>query len=534
MSSAQISLQPEETIRSPDDKKTTEIKLDPDLLKIVFEKKENLFLTGSGGTGKSKQLRLLYEHALSLNIYAGITAPTGCAAFLIGGTTIHRFFKLGLADKPKEAIIKIILTHKDALNRIRDLEMLLVDEISMVSKEILELINYLLQFFKKSNRPLGGVQAIFSGDYCQLPPINGEFAFFSQIWGKLNFMIVKLTTPHRFADPEHFQMLQRIRMGTPSREDISKLSQRHLAYQKYIEEKQYEKEEIKPTKLYALKKDVERENLDEVGKLPGKIYRYICRDTLISKRRKGEPMTTQQNADGTTIHQNEYTEYFNSMIPSLLTFKVGAQVMLTFNLDVVLGLVNGARGVIVECYSDDVKVLFKGGLCIKISRHLYEYQDEKFKASRLQLPLILAYALTINKTQGITLDYAIMDMGPSIFSPAMAYVVFSRVRGLEGILISSFHPRKIYAHAKALKFEKMVDELIANNQENENEDLKEENGKEESEEDKVEKEETDNNPLVNQETENVLFMEDQASSEVNHEDNDCLIVVSTFDPETIS
>jgi ATP-dependent DNA helicase PIF1 len=142
-------------------------------------------------------------------------------------------------------------------------------------------------------------------------------------------------------------------------------------------------------------------------------------------------------------------------------FKVGAQVMLTYNLSIEDGLVNGSRGIItfISPDSKNITVLFKNGITSVIPYNLYEFEDDHVKVQRHQIPLVLAWGTSIHKSQGSTLDYAIIDLGPNIFSPGMAYVALSRVKSLDGIYISSFLNGKLYADKDALDFEDQMDLL---------------------------------------------------------------------------
>ena len=434
--------------------KKPSIELDPDLKSLVFTTNDNIFLCGPGGTGKSEQLKLVYHHALAMEMKAYICAPTGTAAVNVGGSTIHRLFKLGLADKPADVILKIIYSHTEALERIRSMELLLIDEISMLGEDILDLLDYIAKSIRRNKKPLGGIQLVASGDFAQLPPVKDRYCFLSSVWGELDFAVIKFTNPYRFNNKEHFDFLSRIRLGEQTHEDIQKLWKRQEAYTKAIETKQFEKEEIKPTKIYSLRKDVEKENNDELAKLPGKISYYKAKDSFIPKKYKREAASRDSESE------KQYSTYMDTTVAQMLILKPDCQVMLTSNLDLDNGLCNGSRGVVKECFPDGVQILFKNGQNLKILNQEYKYSDEKMTIKRLQLPLIVAYSLTIHRIQGASLDYCIMDIGSSIFGPAMAYVSLSRVRSLEGIYLISFSPRKIYADKIALQFEKAINSLL--------------------------------------------------------------------------
>jgi ATP-dependent DNA helicase PIF1 len=329
----------------------------------------------------------------------------------------------------------------------------------MLGAKTLELLNDLAQYIRGNNKPFGGIQVVFTGDMLQNPPINDEFCFKSKVWKEFNFAFVRLMTPYRFSSAkdtskeEYFQLLLRARMGELNKDDIEKLQKQVKAYQEYLDSNKNKTEEIKPTRLFSMKKNVEDFNLLELNKLSSKTEVYTHQDKFFPKVSKDR------------IEQTQYQQYLDTIIPPKIILKVDAQVMLTYNLDVENGLVNGSRGVVKECLKDGVKVLFRKrdsteGFLVKILPHVYEYEDERVKITRKQIPLILSWASTIHKVQGCTLDYVIIDLGTSIFSPALAYVGMSRARTLESMLLINFIPAKVYAHPEAVEFENMMTSQI--------------------------------------------------------------------------
>jgi hypothetical protein len=289
---------------------------------------------------------------------------------------------------------------------------------------------------------------------CQLPPVRGDFAFESKLWEEMKFFNFRMTHPYRFPDPDHFAMLGRIRVGEMTKDDISKLRSRvsaHESYRKKIVSGELA-EIIKPTRIFSLKQDVEGINKQELEALEGDAFAFEASDTVIPK----------PDAEG-KIHyreediRQEYVDFMDGIAQPECLFKAGAQVMLTKNLSVEEGLVNGSRGVIEELHDERIVIRFKSGLLVDIVPFKYEYEDEKATCVRAQFPLILAYALTVHKSMGATLDYVIADCGTSVFAPGQGYVLLSRVRTLEGLLLTNFMPELIKPHPKALAFE---EELI--------------------------------------------------------------------------
>lgn len=414
------------------------------LVRDVFENKNNIFLSGSGGTGKSYLLANTIKKIgdeKGLNI--ALTSTTGVSAVAIGGTTIHRWSGIRLGKELPIVIANRIRKSKECLKRWIETDILIIDEVSMLGLEIFELLDNIARKIRDNNKPFGGIQLILSGDFLQLPPVNDEFIFKSSVWKELNIINYKLTIPRRFPDVNHFELLQRARIGKLLPEDVKNLKNRVNEYIKYIGSGGERRDEIKPTRIYSLKRDVEKHNFDELLKLQGDYITYISTDK-ISKKNKEVVSKSEEK---------EYVEYMDTIIPRQLYFKEGAQVMLTYNLDIDMGLVNGSRGVVKSCEKDGVVVLFKNKMSVKITVNPIEFEDGNVKIIRNQIPLILAWAISIHKSQGSSLDYAIVDLGGSIFSAGMAYVALSRVRTISGVLLSNFLANKIYADGEALEFE---------------------------------------------------------------------------------
>lgn len=423
------------------------------LINDIFHHGRNVFISGSGGTGKSY---LIANHikttAERMKLRIAITSTTGVSALAIGGCTIHRWSGIKLGKESVLTIVNRILTkNKDCLKRWRETDILSIDEVSMLGMNTFQLIDKVGRNIRGINKPFGGLRLIFTGDFLQLPPVNDNFMFLSPLWNDLNLSYYKLTKPRRFPDEDHFQLLQRARTGNLTPDDIKKLKQRVTSYIDYIGNGGERKDHIKPTRIFSLKKDVEAHNMEELNKLQAETIIYKCIDTIICKGKDDKLRETEKE---------DYKEYFDTIIPHTLVFKPGAQVMLTYNLDTDNGLVNGSRGVVLECNHDGLLVKFRNGHAEIIRHNENEFEDHRVLMIRKQVPLILAWGISIHKSQGATLDYAIMDLGSTIFSAGMGYVGLSRVKTLEGVFLSNFNPKKIYADKDALEFEGLMDEMI--------------------------------------------------------------------------
>ncbi len=436
-------------------------KLYPELYMAIFVDKRNVLISGIGGTGKTFSLGLIKQESVRLGLQCDLTSTTGVSAHSIGGQTIHRWSSIRLGDKPVDIIVKNIKKNADSMNRWKNVDILIIDEASMLGSSILTLLSQIGKRIRLKKRgtkllsdtlpPFGDVQVILSADFMQLLPINDELAFKSSVWAELKFYYFRVVHPYRYPDIKHFEMLSRIRVGEQTEDDIKLLKSRVVAHDEYRKrERESVVGDIKPTRLYPRKNDVQSMNLTELDKLPGDCIAYEATDTIIVKTTKsGKPVVELY-----TINNEEYIEYMDSIVSPEVLLKEGAQVMLTVNLSVEDGLVNGSRGVVLACHDERVTVKFKCGLEQDIVPYNYEYEDEKVTVVRCQFPLILAYAVSIHKSQGCTLDYAIIDLGTSLFCPALGYVALSRCKTLEGIYIINIIPDKIKADPTALAFEK--------------------------------------------------------------------------------
>jgi ATP-dependent DNA helicase PIF1 len=196
---------------------------------------------------------------------------------------------------------------------------------------------------------------------------------------------------------------------------------------------------IKPTIVHSKKVDVASENDIEMEKLHGDTTQFNANDTFTPKTKK--------------TNKEYYSRLLDDSIPSEIKLKIGAQVMLRYNLCVEMGICNGSRGVILNISPEGVLVRFLSGMKMIITRQVWTVKDKHGKMERNQIPLILAWSITCHKIQGLTMDYAICNLGPSIFSPGQAYVALSRVRNLRGLFISDFLLDSIYADKKALTYD---------------------------------------------------------------------------------
>lgn len=425
-----------------------------DLL-VAIENGMNIIFHSPGGTGKSWTLKEIAKYCKNkLHKVVACTATTGVAAInlnspenAISSSTLHSWAGIGVVseDTSVQKLFYKVWNHPGSRDKWLATDVLIIDEISMLGLSLFDKLDYIGRKVRRSpDFPFGGIQLIVSGDFLQLPPVKDNWVFKSSVWEECKFTSVVLEEAKRYKDLDWFNMLLRIRIGDHTKEDVKKLYSRNIAYQKLIEdtEKKSDTQTIKPTILYSTNKNVQEHNEKELFKLPGASRTFIADDVF-----------TQLNEGGKYEH---YVNLLDDAIPKAVQFKTGAQVMLKVNLDVKQGYVNGSRGVVLDIGPDYMVVKFINGSEKKIQKHVWVMEDKDGKMTRTQMPFILAWALSIHKSQGCTLDYVICDLGPTIFTTGQAYVALSRVRDMSGLFISDFWPQSIKVNLFARDYAKKL------------------------------------------------------------------------------
>ena len=394
----------------------------------------NVFLTGSAGTGKTSCIKLFMKIYKDQKIM-GVTSTTGISALLFGGTTLHSFLGIGLGDKSGESIVSNLYTKPHLRKRWVDLEVLIIDEISMLSPELFDKLEYIARRIRRNEKPFGGIQLILSGDFLQLPCINSDgFCFEAETWNKCITNTIFLTRIIRQSDTNFQECLNEIRIGKLSDKTKKLLdSRRDVDLTNDFG--------IKPTKLYSTNKSVDYINDKELDILAQKdieFYEYNM-DIQIYPGVKNAKYSIDKYKKNCTASEN-------------LQLCIGAQVMLLCNLDIENGLVNGSRGIITKFVNDMPVVKFLNGAEIITDYHTWEYEEKDIKMFNVtQIPLKLAYAITIHKSQGMSLDYAEIDLS-NIFNDGQAYVALSRVKNIFGLSIINVDYTQITASKKAVDF----------------------------------------------------------------------------------
>ncbi len=418
-----------------EEKKTFQLSSEQlDAIKYIVEEQGNTIISGVAGTGKSKLLDELIQRLnlgeKSRHTHVGVTASTGTAALRISGTTLHSWSGVKLGEGNIGELFELVCKNKKAASRWRNCTTLIIDEISMISGHLFDKLNSIAQLMRNNELPFGGIQVVMVGDFLQLPCVSPNappvMCFESKCWNSLNIRVIQLTRVFRQQDVEFAKCLGEIRQGIVTPETRALL-------QKCVNRKFDEKDLIKPTILYPKRREVDAENQKELQKLTSPSVFYNAQDD------------EDRNMKG---YMNKH-----SPVPTKLELKVGAQVMLVKNLKIEDGLVNGSRGVVTKLTQANVTVKFLNNIERVIGRDRWEVTEEKeVVASRCQIPLILASAISIHKSQGASLDRVCVDLR-SIFEDGQAYTALSRCRSLDGLsIIQCFPIHSITTNQKALEF----------------------------------------------------------------------------------
>ena len=413
----------------------------------LFQTGQSLCITGPAGTGKSHLLKHITKHCMDNGIEFAITAMTGAAASLISGQTLHKWSGLGLIDKSIESCVGMIKGNESVTKRWLSTKVLVIDEISMMWAELFERLDKIAQKARNNTSFYGGIQMIFCGDFAQLPPIgHTDFAFESKVWQE-NITTVYLAQVMRQDQPQFIKMLQEVRLGIVTPETKKLLQSRVV---KNIEQATTHVElddgsmiPIKPTMLYPFRKDVDKINGDELTALKQAGNKTITY-TAVDKKYDYKTRTTGPAS-------RDDTSAIEERSPRVIELAVNALVMLTTNIDTEAGLVNGSRGQILEFKDGYPMVQFSNGAFEHIKPVQFESVINSGIVRRTQIPLALAWALTIHKCQGATLDGVVTDLRGA-FCDAQSYVTLSRVKSLETLFLLGIDLSKIRCNPKVKEY----------------------------------------------------------------------------------
>lgn len=396
---------------------------------------KNVFLTGSAGTGKTHILKEYISYLRDSGVFPSILAPTGIAASLLNGKTIHSFFALGIRDFFSDDDIYNIATNPRLKKRFKELKVLIIDEVSMISPTIFSVMDKVLQIAKKNDKSFGGIQIILSGDFFQLPPISRtkdekRFAWQSPSWKEADLKTCYLTKKYRQNQENSIsKVLDNIREGVISQEAKDILDSR-VGKSLDID--------FSPTKLYTHNIDVDSENQKELDKLDGKMHTY-------EYFKKGSETNVERM-------------FKNSLVQKTLCLKKDTVVMFIKN-DTGGNFVNGTTGKVVgfEKNTDNpiVDIPGKGSLIVDAEEFTYENEEGDVLASIIQYPLKLAWAITIHKSQGMTLNAAQIDLSKT-FEIGQGYVALSRVRDINGLSLNGYNENSLLVDELILKIDDRI------------------------------------------------------------------------------
>ncbi len=406
----------------------------------ILKMGKNVFLTGPAGSGKTFVLNSYIQYLKSHAVDVAVTASTGIAATHLGGMTIHSWSGLGVRDKLTDYDIEDLMERQYLYKRFERTKVLVIDEVSMLHHYRLDLIDWICRQMKHNEKPFGGMQIILCGDFFQLPPITSgrdyqsftesEFAYKAESFLASKFTICHLSEQHRQKDNTYLSILNQIRENKVSGKTVELLKTRLNKDPEGSGES---------TRLYTHNIDV-----DVVNK------RHL---DLIKNTTKVYAMTSKGS------HGLAETLKKSCLSPEQLELKVGARVMFTKN-HMEGGYVNGTLGVVEDFNSfGDPVVRTNAGMTFTVSPQSWRIEEEgKVKAEITQLPLRLAWAITVHKSQGMSLDSMEVDLSKS-FVRGMGYVALSRVRSLGGMKLLGFNDMSLEIDPEVLEMDKKFRDL---------------------------------------------------------------------------
>ncbi len=406
---------------------------------MIMKTGANVFLTGEPGAGKTFTINIYVEYLRKHKIEHSITASTGIAATHIGGMTIHSWSGIGIKETLTKYDLDKIATSEYISRRVRKTKVLIIDEISMLRADTLSMVDAICREIRQNSEPFGGMQVILVGDFFQLPPIQKRmteqkqmslveeksllFAYESPVWEKLNLVICYITEQHRQEDESFLDLLLAIRNNVLEEEHYECLNARIVAPVDSPEN---------ITKLYSHNLDVDRVNEKMLDEIEGEIAKF--------------EMSSSGSANLVTTLKK------GCLSPETLFLKKGAIVMCTKN-NPKERFVNGTLGTVIDfdSFYNYPIIKTKNGRVITVTPMDWVVEENgKIKAQITQVPLRLAWAMTVHKSQGMSMDGALIDLS-SVFEYGQGYVALSRVRTLDGLYLLGCNEKALKVHPEVLK-----------------------------------------------------------------------------------
>lgn len=387
----------------------------------VLKASDNIFLTGAAGSGKSYLLRHFLQGQK-----IPVLASTGAAAILVGGRTFHSFFGLGIMEGGVDATIQRALNDKRVRKRLQKAHTVVIDEVSMISGPLLRTAERIARLAREKDIPWGGLRIIAVGDFAQLPPVNPfsrkkEWAFLDTVWSESSFQTLILEKIMRTTDPQFLTVLNQVRKGLVDQGVSDFLNERREAVPS---------DDV--TRLFPHRAHVESYNLEKLGEIPGPVQSF------------------QTEYTGRALDIENFKKH--SPIPEAIYLKPEALVMIRQN-DPEGRWVNGSCGRVEKMKENALQIRLESGRCVELERAEFTLLNAEGApvVSARNFPVTLAWAMTIHKAQGATLDRMLVDLR-KIWEPGQAYVALSRVRQKEGLFIEGWRREAIFADPQVKAF----------------------------------------------------------------------------------
>jgi hypothetical protein len=389
----------------------------------ILKSGANVFLTGEPGSGKTYTINRYIAWLRERGVEPAITASTGIAATHVGGMTIHAWSGIGVKRELSEWDLEALLEREPLVRRVRAAKVLVIDEVSMLDANLLTMVDRATRTLRGSEQPFGGLQIIFVGDFFQLPPVSkneaSKFAFESPSWEEANPICCYLSEQHRQEDDAFLALLGALRAG--------ELEPLHY---EMLQERAQEPKNALVTRLYPHNADVDHVNDQALATIESAVHVYPMRS-------EGAPALVEALKRG-------------CLSPENLSLKEGAAVMFTRN-NFEHGYVNGTLGTVSGWSPAGFPLVKTRNGIIEAAPEEWRIDDRARTLAKItQVPLRLAWAITVHKSQGMSLDAALMDLSQA-FEYGQGYVALSRVRSLSGLYLSGFNRRALEVHPVILE-----------------------------------------------------------------------------------
>ncbi|MES3038959.1 MAG: PIF1 family ATP-dependent DNA helicase [Bdellovibrionota bacterium] len=404
--------------------KINELSPEQSLALEVLHSGENVFLSGGAGSGKTTVIK--HFHKTQSKQTFPLLASTGAAAVILGGVTFHSFFGLGIMEGGTDATYQRAMNDRRLFTRLRKVEGVIIDEISMIPGEALMIAEAVAQKARDSRLPWGGMQVISVGDFAQLPPITKtgqrDWSFLNPVWDASGFQNIFLQLNQRVQNLEFLRILGKVRDGVVDEEIFEFLNDR----------RRDPDDDESGVRLFPLRQQAEDFN----------------------HRKLSEINETEVHIDSIYLGNARFIETLkrSAPVPACLQLKIGCEVMLVQN-DPQKRWVNGTRGILRDVEKEKLIIEKKGGRSISVEKTTFSLLDHEgnVSASMIQFPVVLAYATTIHKSQGATIDKMWCDLG-RLWEPGHAYVALSRLTSPDGLYLLRWDPKSIITDPHVKKF----------------------------------------------------------------------------------